>query len=161
MNAIKKAVYAGTFDPITLGHLDIISRASTLFDEIIIAVADSKSKNPLFYLSQRQAMIEASIKHISNVKVMVFKGLLVDFCDSIDANVIVRGLRSVSDFDYEIQMGYANHSLNPHIESVYLMPSLEYSFISASVVRSILPFSFEVAHLMPPQALTLLKEYRN
>jgi len=160
MKTLQKAVYSGTFDPITLGHLDIIIRASKLFDEVIIAIADSKSKKPLFCLTERKAMIEASITHLSNVKVLSFEGLLVDVCKRISVTIIVRGMRSVSDFDYEMQMGYANNSLNPNIESVYLLPTLKYSFISSSIVRSILPFSKEVAHLMPLQAFTLLKEYR-
>jgi pantetheine-phosphate adenylyltransferase len=160
MKTLQKAVYSGTFDPITLGHLDIINRASKLFDEVVIAVAQSTSKKPMFSLEQRIKMIEASTKSLSNIKVIGFEGLLVDFTDTLDINIIIRGVRSVSDFEYELQMGYANASLKKELETVFLIPSLEYGFISSSVVRSILPFSDKVSHLMPSQAFALLQEYR-
>ena len=161
MNNIKKAIYPGTFDPITVGHLDIVKRACSMFDEITIAVAKSASKTPMFSHEQRIDMVKATTKEFSNVKVVGFEGLLVDLSNTLDANIIVRGLRAVSDFEYEIQMGYANSSLKKELETIFLMPSLEYGFVSSSVVRSILPFDGKVDHLLHPTALKMITEYKN
>ena len=160
MNSIKKAIYPGTFDPITVGHLDIVKRACSMFDEITIAVAKSASKAPMFTLEQRIAMVEASTSDYPKVKVVGFSGLLVDLSDKLDANIIIRGLRAVSDFEYELQMGYANASLKKEIETIFLMPSLEYGFVSSSVVRSILPFGGKVEHLLDAKVLKMIEAYR-
>jgi len=160
MNTIKRAIYPGTFDPVTVGHLDIMKRACSMFDEIVVAVAMSASKRPMFTLEQRIEMLEASTKELSNLKVVGFDSLLVDLSDRLDANVIIRGLRAVSDFEYEIQMGYANSSLKKELETIFLMPSLEYSYVSSSVVRSILPFDGKVDHLLHPAVHKLIKAYR-
>jgi len=155
---MNRAIYAGTFDPITNGHVDVIKRASKLFDEIVIAVADSKAKNTLFSIEKRIEMVKIVIKEYPNVKVIGFYNLLVNLCEELDANILIRGIRTVSDFEYELQMGYANSSLKSDLETVYLMPSLEHAFVSSSVVRTILKFDGEVAHLVPSSILTLLKE---
>jgi len=160
MNTIKRAIYPGTFDPVTVGHVDIMKRACSMFDEIVVAVAMSASKNPMFTLEQRIEMLEASTKELSNLKVVGFDNLLVDLSDRLDANVIIRGLRAVSDFEYEIQMGYANSSLKKELETIFLMPSLEYSYVSSSVVRSILPFGGKVDHLLHPTVLKMIKAYK-
>ncbi|HIC77563.1 MAG TPA: pantetheine-phosphate adenylyltransferase, partial [Sulfurovum sp.] len=132
----------------------------SMFDEIVVAVAMSASKSPMFTLEQRIEMLEASTKELSNLKVVGFDNLLVDLSDRLDANVIIRGLRAVSDFEYEIQMGYANSSLKKELETIFLMPSLEYSYVSSSVVRSILPFDGKVDHLLHPTVLKLIKAYK-
>lgn len=157
MSDIRKAIYPGTFDPITNGHLDIISRACHMFDEIIVAVADSEAKKPMFTLQQRIDMVKAATKAFPKIKVVGFQGLVVDLSDDLEANILVRGLRAVSDFEYELQMGYANASLKKELETVYLMPSLEHAFVSSSVVRSILNFDGKVEHLVPEAALDLIK----
>lgn len=157
---IRRAIYPGTFDPVTVGHLDIMKRACKLFDEVVVAVAVSASKNPMFTAKQRIEMLEAATKDLPNIKVIGFDNLLVDLSDTLDANVIIRGLRAVSDFEYEIQMGYANSSLKKDLETIFLMPSLEYSYVSSSVVRSILPFDGKVDHLLHPKVLQMIKEYR-
>jgi len=157
MSDIKRAIYPGTFDPITNGHLDIIRRACRMFDEIIVAVADSEAKKPMFTLEQRIEMVKAVTKTFPKIKVVGFHSLLVDLSDDLDANIIIRGLRAVSDFEYELQMGYANASLKKELETVYLMPSLEHAFVSSSVVRSILNFDGKVEHLVPKDALDLIK----
>jgi len=154
---MRRAIYPGTFDPITNGHLDIITRACHMFDEIIVAVADSESKKPMFSLAQRIEMVEAATKNFPKIKVIGFHSLLVDLSDNLDANIIIRGLRAVSDFEYELQMGYANASLKKELETVYLMPSLEHAFVSSSVVRSILNFDGKIEHLVPDEALKLIK----
>ena len=160
MSTIRRAIYPGTFDPVTVGHLDIMQRACKMFDEITIAVAKSASKKPMFSLKKRIAMVEAVTKDFPKVKVVGFEGLLVDLSDKLDANIIIRGLRAVSDFEYELQMGYANSSLKKELETIFLMPSLEYSYVSSSVVRSILPFDGKVDHLLHPTVLKMIKAYK-
>jgi len=160
MSNIRRAIYPGTFDPITVGHLDIVKRACSMFDEITIAVAKSASKKPMFTLEQRIEMVKVITKEFPKVKVVGFEGLLVDLSDKLDANIIIRGLRAVSDFEYELQMGYANSSLKKELETIFLMPSLEYGFVSSSVVRSILPFDGKVDHLLHPIVLNMIQEYR-
>lgn len=157
MSETRKAIYPGTFDPVTNGHIDIIRRACHMFDEIIVAVAESHAKKPMFSLEQRIKMIEAATKDFPKIKVIGFESLLVTLSDKLDANIIIRGLRAVSDFEYELQMGYANASLKKELETVYLMPSLEHAFVSSSVVRSILNFDGKIEHLVPDEALKLMK----
>jgi pantetheine-phosphate adenylyltransferase len=146
---MKRAIYPGTFDPITNGHVDIIQRASTMFDEIIVAVAQNKAKKPMFSLEKRISMVKKSTKFFPNVKIVGFDSLLVNLSDELKANIIIRGIRAVSDFEYEFQMGYANSSLKKELETIFLMPSLEYAFISSSIVRSLLPFNGKIEHLVP------------
>ena len=161
MNSSKRAIYPGTFDPITVGHLDIIRRACTMFDEIIVAVADSRAKKPMFDLSQRIEMVKVATTQFPKLKVVGFNSLLVTLSDKLDSNIIIRGLRAVSDFEYELQMGYANASLKEDLETVYLMPSLKRAFVSSSVVRTILGFDGKVDHLITPEVYTLIKKYRS
>ncbi len=160
MNTIKRAIYPGTFDPLTMGHLDIIRRACTMFDEIIVAVADSKAKSPMFDLEQRIEMAKAATTEFPKLKVVGFDSLLVTLSDELDSNIIIRGLRAVSDFEYELQMGYANASLKEDLETIYLMPSLKRAFISSSVVRTILDFDGKIDHLVTPEVLTLIRKYK-
>ncbi|MBV5279064.1 MAG: pantetheine-phosphate adenylyltransferase [Campylobacteraceae bacterium] len=143
------AIYPGTFDPITNGHMDVIRRAKKLFDKVLVAVAVSEDKRPMFDIETRVSMVQAAIKDIEGVDVEPFDGLLVSFSQEKNINVMIRGLRAVSDFEYELQMGYANSSLWKELETVYLMPSLEHAFISSSVVRSIFKHGGEVNHLIP------------
>ncbi len=154
----KRAIYSGTFDPITKGHLDIIKRAKNIFDEIIIAVAKNREKNVLFDIDKRVLMIKEATKTIDGIKVIEFNSLLVDFANRHNIKTIIRGLRAVSDFEYELQMGYANSSLDSNIDTIYLMPSLHNAFISSSVVRSILKYGGDVSHLVPKEILKILKE---
>ncbi len=155
-----KAIYSGTFDPITNGHLDIIERASKIFDTIIIAVATSSSKKPMFDISQRVEMIEKASVNINGISVVAFDNLLVDFARDNGANTIIRGIRSVGDFEYEQSMDYANSSLDNSIESIYLMPKLKYSYISSSLVRTLIEFNGKISHLVPLEVNKLLESYR-
>lgn len=155
----RRAIYPGTFDPITNGHLDIIKRACNMFNEIIVAVADSKAKKPMFSLEQRVQMVQAATSDLPQVEVIGFDKLLVDLSDDLGANIVVRGLRAVSDFEYELQMGYANASLKKDLETIYLMPSLEHAFVSSSVVRSILAFNGKVDHLVSPSTLNMIERF--
>ncbi len=132
-----KAVYPGTFDPITLGHEDLMRRASKLFDGVILAVADSKSKKPFFTLEERVDMARAAFKDLKNVEVMGFSGLLMKFVQEQGARVVVRGVRAVSDFDYEFQLAGMNRGMYPEIETIFLTPGEQYAYLSATLVREI------------------------
>ncbi len=157
---MKRAIYPGTFDPITVGHMDIVRRACNIFDEIVIAVAESKSKQPMFSLEERIAFAEAATREFPKVRVIGFENLLVNLSVELEANIIIRGLRAVSDFEYELQMGYANASLKKDLETIYLMPSLEHAFVSSSVVRTILHFGGRVDHLLPPAVYEMITAER-
>lgn len=154
---MRVAIYPGTFDPITNGHMDVIKRAQKLFDKVLVAVALSEEKHPVFDITTRVEMVQAAIKDMQGVEVEPFDNLLVSFSKEKDIRVMIRGLRAVSDFEFELQMGYANASLWSEIETVYLMPSLKNAFISSSVVRSIAKHGGNVAHLVPPMVLPYLQ----
>ena len=149
MHKKTRAIYPGTFDPLTNGHLDIIKRSLKMFDELIIAIGDNPDKRPLFSVAERASMIKIATKELSNITIVKFNSLLVDLSQELDTNIIIRGIRTTTDFEYEAQMTYANTALKKDLETVYLMPSLEYSYISSSVVRTILKFDGPIEHLIP------------
>ena len=154
----KSCIYPGTFDPITNGHLDVIKCATKIFDKVIVGVAKSESKQPYFDIQKRVEMAKIATENLKNVKVVGFDNLLVDFAKSHDINIVIRGLRAVSDFEYELQIGYANATLWDEFETVYLMPSLKNAFISSSIVRSVLRHNGDISKLVPPEILDILKE---
>ncbi len=145
-----KAIYPGTFDPITLGHMDLILRASRIFDKLILAVSKSSRKNPLFSLSERVQMARELCKDFHNVEVMEFDGLLIDFARKHKVKVIVRGLRAFSDFEYEFQMALTNRQLANDIETLFLMPTEDYSYITSSMVRELASFGGDLTKFVPP-----------
>lgn len=151
--SFKQAIYSGTFDPITNGHIDIIKRATNIFDEVVIAVAKSESKKPMFSHQERIDFIKAATKDMEGVKVLGFDTLLVELAQKLEIYNIIRGLRAVSDFEYELQMGYANSSIEEKIETLYLMPSLENAFVSSTIVREIIKFGAKFDHLVPKEVL--------
>lgn len=155
---MASCVYPGTFDPITNGHLDVIIRASKMFEEVVVAIAKSESKKPMFDLEHREKMVKIATKDLKNVKITTFDNLLVDLAKNLQINIIIRGLRAVSDFEYELQLGYANHMLWEDFETIYLMPNLKNSFISSSIVRSICAHNGDVSKLVPKEIIPLLKE---
>jgi pantetheine-phosphate adenylyltransferase len=155
-NRKRIALYPGTFDPITNGHYDIIERALGLFDEVIIAVAISTDKKPMFTLDERIEMTEKAIKHLDNVSVVGFDNLTVELAKTHGATILIRGLRAVSDFEYELQLGYLNNSLDDSIETVYLMPKLKHAFISSSSVRNLLKFNAKTEHLVPKEVQDII-----
>lgn len=153
-----KAIYPGTFDPVTNGHADLIERASRLFGEVIVGIAASPSKKPRFDLAERVALLEAVTQHLPNVTVVGFSGLLVDFAKSHQASVLIRGLRAVSDFEYEFQLANMNRRLSPDLESVFLTPAEENSFISSTLVKEVALHHGDVSEFVHPvvkQALEL------
>jgi len=153
-----KAIYPGTFDPVTNGHSDLIVRASKLFSEVIIGVAASPSKKPRFDLEQRVAMIEEVTKELPNVSVVGFTGLLVDFAKQNQAKVLIRGLRAVSDFEYEFQLANMNRRLSPELESVFLTPAEENSFISSTLVKEVALHQGDVSQFVHSVVKTALEE---
>lgn len=155
---MASCIYPGTFDPITNGHLDVIIRASKMFEEVIVAIAKSENKKPMFSLEHREKMVKITTKDLKNVKITTFDNLLVDLAKNLQINIIIRGLRAVSDFEYELQLGYANHMLWEDFETLYLMPNLKNSFISSSIVRSICMHNGDVSKLVPKEIIPLLKE---
>ncbi len=157
----KIAIYPGTFDPFTNGHLDLVKRSLRTFDEVIVAVAPSLKKQPLFTIDERFAMIENSLKNYRRTKIEVFDGLLVDYVRKKRGIAIIRGLRAVSDFEYELQMALMNRRLNPQIETVFMMPSEEYSFLTATIVKEIASLGGPVKDLVPgPVERELLKKLK-
>jgi len=158
MSSHKIALYPGTFDPITNGHFDVIERALGLFDELIVAVAVSHDKIPMFNIDDRIEMIKKSTQHLKNVRVIGFENLTVDLAKEKNATILIRGLRAVSDFEYELQLGYLNNSLDNTIETVYLMPRLKHAFISSSIVRNLLKFHGKTEHLLPKEVQKFIEE---
>ncbi|MGZ5208811.1 MAG: pantetheine-phosphate adenylyltransferase [Sulfuricurvum sp.] len=161
MKCITIALYPGTFDPVTNGHFDIIERALKLFDEVIVAVADSRDKCPMFSLEERVEMTKLAIKNLERVRVVGFNNLTVELAKSLGATVLIRGLRAVSDFEFELQLGYLNNSLDPTIETVYLMPKLKHAFISSSIVRNLLKFNGKTDHLLPESVQNIIRSMQS
>jgi pantetheine-phosphate adenylyltransferase len=146
-----KAIYPGTFDPITKGHIDLAERASALFDEVVLAIAASPSKQPMFNLSERLEMAKISLSHIENITITGFDGLLIDCVRDAKAQVVLRGLRAVSDFEYEFQLAAMNRRLDPSIETMFLTPSEKYTFLSASMVKEIATHGGDVSQFLHPE----------
>jgi len=145
----KISIYPGTFDPITNGHLDLVKRALRIFDEVIIAVAPSQKKQPLFSLQKRITLIRNAISTLKRAKVEVFEGLLVEYVRKKNGIAILRGLRAISDYEYELQMAHMNRRLDTKIETVFMMPSEEYSFLTSSIVKEVVSFGGSVKDLVP------------
>ncbi|MDN0123473.1 pantetheine-phosphate adenylyltransferase [Yersinia aleksiciae] len=144
-----KAIYPGTFDPMTNGHLDLVTRASAMFSHVILAIADSSSKKPMFTLDERVALAKQVTASLKNVEVLGFSELMAEFAKKNNANILVRGLRSVSDFEYEWQLANMNRHLMPKLESVFLMPSEKWSFISSSLVKEVARHGGDITPFLP------------
>lgn len=147
---MKRALTPGTFDPITSGHLDIITRASALMDEVVVAVAASEKKHPLFSLEERVDLARRATGHLENVRVMPFDGLLVDFARQIEATVVVKGLRAITDFEYEFQMTALNYQLDRELETLFIMSPPQHMYLSSSIVREIASMQGDVSRFVPP-----------
>lgn len=154
----KIAIYPGTFDPITNGHLDLVKRAFQIFDEVIIAVAPSQKKQPLFTLEERLGLIRSAIRGLKKAKVEAFSGLLVEYVRKKKASSILRGLRAISDFEYELQLAHMNRRLDTEIETIFAMPSEEYSFLTSSIVKEVASFGGSVKGLVPEEVEAALRK---
>ena len=153
-----RAIYPGSFDPVTLGHLDIIRRASRTVNELIVGVLNNGGKTPLFTAEERVEMLREVTKDIPNVKVMAFSGLLVDFARHTDSTVVVRGLRAISDFDYELQMAQTNRKMNPHVDTMFLATSMEYGYLSSSTVKEVAFFDGDISEFVPEPVVEKVRE---
>lgn len=154
----KRAIYPGSFDPITNGHIDLAKRASSLFDGLVIAVAESSAKQTLFTLEERIALIEATTTDIPSVEVVGFSGLLIDFARDLGTRVVIRGLRAVSDFEYEFQLAWMNRQLDPEIETLFFAPSEGNAFVSATLVKEIAEFGGNASKFVHPTVYKALQE---
>ncbi|MCX4268016.1 MAG: pantetheine-phosphate adenylyltransferase [Lachnospiraceae bacterium] len=146
---MNRAVYPGSFDPVTFGHLDIIERSLAITDELIVGVLNNKAKSPLFSVEERVNMLKEVTKHLKHVTIQSFDGLLVDFAAQSQANMIVRGLRAITDFEYELQMSQINHALNSKIETVFLTTRLEFAYLSSSTVKEVAGMGGEICKFVP------------
>jgi pantetheine-phosphate adenylyltransferase len=155
---MKRAIYPGSFDPVTNGHLDVIDRACNLFDEVIVAIADNVEKQPLFALEDRLEMLRSSLEGRSNVRVGQFAGLLVDFAVKENANAVVRGLRAVSDFEFEFQMALMNRKLQGTVETIFLMPKEDYTYLSSRLVKEIARLGGDVSKFVPTHVANGLRK---
>lgn len=155
---MKTAVYPGTFDPVTYGHLDVILRASKLFDCVIVGVLHNSSKSPLFSVEERVNMLKEVTSSLPNVEVQSFEGLLIDFVRKNDARVIVRGLRAITDFEYELQMAQTNRVIAPEVDTIFLTTNLRYSYLSSSIVKEIAEFDGEISAFLHPAVAEKVRE---
>ena len=153
-----RAIYPGSFDPVTYGHLDIILRSSKIVDELVVGVLMNKAKMPLFSVEERVKMLEEVTTGLPNVKIIPFEGLLVDFAKEMNAKVVVRGLRAITDFEYELQMSQTNHKLAPEVETMFLTTSLEYSYLSSTIVKEVAAFGGDISQFVPKTVIDRIKE---
>ena len=155
MNA---AIYPGSFDPVTYGHLDVIRRAASIFDELTVSVLNNKVKTPLFSVEERVNMIKSITSHLENIEVRSFDGLLVDFVHQCRADVIVRGLRAITDFEYELQMAQTNRVIAPDIDTIFLTTNLKYSYLSSSIVKEIAYYDGDISAFLHPDIAVQVKQ---
>ncbi len=156
-----KGIYPGSFDPVTYGHLDVIERSSKLVDELIVGVLNNKAKSPLFSAEERVRMLNEVTKDMPNVTVVPFEGLLVDFARKMDAGLVIRGLRAITDFEYELQMAQTNHKMEPDVETVFLTTSLDYSYLSSTTVKEVAAFGGDISQFVPGIVADLIEEKMN
>ena len=151
-------IYPGSFDPVTYGHLDIIRRSAGMVDELTVGVLNNKAKTPLFSVEERVRMLEKVLKDMPNVKCIPFEGLLVDFAHETGARMVIRGLRAITDFEYELQMAQTNHKLRPDVETVFLTTSLEYSYLNSTTVKEVAAFGGDISQFVPEYVADRIKE---
>ena len=155
---MKRAIYPGSFDPLTLGHLDMIERSAKIVDELVIGVLNNSAKNSLFSLDERVSMIKEMTESMPNVTVASFDGLLVDYMKEINATIIVRGLRAVTDFEYELQIAQTNHVENPEVETIFLTTSLQYSYMSSTIVKEFASYGGDISKFVPARFIDRIYE---
>ena len=153
-----RAIYPGSFDPVTNGHLDVSRRSSKMVDELIVGVLNNNAKMPLFSVEERVRMLEEVTKDIPNVRIYPFDGLLIDFAAKMEAGVVIRGLRAITDFEYELQMSQTNHKLNPDVETIFLTTSIEYSYLSSTTVKEIASYGGDITQFVPEAVVGKLEQ---
>lgn len=153
-----RAIYAGSFDPVTFGHLDIIRRSSKIADELIVGVLQNRAKSPLFSVEERVNMLKEVTSDLQNVKVESFSGLLVDFAKKSECNVLVRGLRAVTDFEYELQMAQTNHVICPQVDTMFLTTSLEYAYLSSTIVKEVASYGGDISAFVPETVMKHIQD---
>ena len=156
-----RAIYPGSFDPVTYGHLDIIIRGAALVDELIVGVLNNNAKTPLFSAEERVRMLEEVTGNLSNVKIIPFEGLLIDFAEKMDAVMVIRGLRAITDFENELKMAQTNHKLSPKVETAFLTTSLEYAYLSSTVVKEVAYFGGDISQFVPEIIIEKIQEKIN
>ena len=156
-----RAIYPGSFDPVTYGHLDIIRRSRSLADELIVGVLNNKAKTPLFSVEERVKMLKEVTKDLDNIRIVPFDGLLVEFASRMNAGLVIRGLRAITDFEYELQMSQTNQKLDPNIETMFLTTSIEYSYLSSTTVREIAAFGGDLTQFVPEAVALELEKKMN
>jgi pantetheine-phosphate adenylyltransferase len=154
---MRKVIYPGSFDPLTNGHLDVIQRATKLFDQVIVAIAENESKRPLFTQTERVQMVSRAVKGLANVEVDAFEGLLIEYVERRSAQAVIRGLRAVSDFEFEFQLALMNRKLNERIETIFMMPKDTYTFLSSRIVKEIASLGGDVSGFVPAHVRAALK----
>lgn len=155
---MKRAVYPGSFDPVTLGHLDIICRSAKLVDELVVGVLQNNKKNPLFSIEERVKILKEVTKDIGNVRVESFSGLSIDFVKKCEAQFIVRGLRAITDFEYELQMAQTNRILSPGVDTIFLTTNLEYAYLSSSTVKEVAYYGGDISKFVPAEVVAVIQQ---
>ena len=150
---MRRAIYPGSFDPVTFGHIDMIERSAKMVDELLVAVLNNSAKNPLFSVKERVSMLEEITSHLPNVKVTSFYGLLIYYANKVDASIIIRGLRAVTDFEYELQIAQTNRIVNPNVDTLFLTTSLEYAYLSSTIVKEVASYGGDISHFVPERLI--------
>lgn len=155
---MKRAIYPGSFDPVTFGHIDMIERSAKIVDELVVAILNNSAKNPLFSVEERVSMLKGITSHVPNVKIQFFDGLLIDYAKKIGATIIIRGLRAVTDFEYELQIAQTNRIVSSEIDTVFLTTSLEYAYLSSTIVKEVASYGGDISHFVPEQLIPQIYE---
>ena len=150
---MKRAIYPGSFDPVTFGHIDMIERSAKIVDELVVAILVNSAKNPLFSVEERVSMLREITGHVPNIKITSFHGLLIDYARKVDASIIVRGLRAVTDFEYELQIAQTNRIGDDRVDTVFLTTSLEYAYLSSTIVKEVASYGGDISHFVPEQLI--------
>lgn len=158
---MKRAIYPGSFDPVTFGHMDMIVRSARMVDELIVAVLINSAKNPLFSVEERVSMLEEMTSDIENVTINCFDGLLIDYTKKMNATIIIRGLRAVTDFEYELQIAQTNHIMNSEIDTLFLATRLEYAYLSSTIVKEVAAYQGNISHFVPEQLINRIYDKYN
>ncbi len=150
---MKRAIYPGSFDPVTFGHIDMIERSAKIVDELVVAILVNSAKNPLFSVEERVSMLREITGHVPNIKITSFHGLLIDYARKVDASIIVRGLRAVTDFEYELQIAQTNRIVDDRVDTVFLTTSLEYAYLSSTIGKEVASYGGDISHFVPEQLI--------